>query len=68
MELFAAIYTDTDGFTFTCETVLGVFDTQEAAEAALADLKSVHRTNGHGVSRDTDYEVRAFNLNERLDW
>ncbi len=60
MKLYAAVWYDTDGFTYGCDTVLGVYSTR-----ALADARCLLHSEETKQSLD-NYESREFEVDS--DW
>jgi hypothetical protein len=58
VKLYAAIYYDTDGFTYSCDTVLGVYDERSKADERCLEWAKKHRRDDL-----SDFRVDEFELN-----
>ena len=58
--MYAAIYHDSDGYTYWCDVVLGVFNERSKADDFI--LREVE-SKQYGWRKLEDYEVREFEIN-----
>jgi hypothetical protein len=57
--LYAAIYNDSDGYTYSCQVMLGVFSERSLADGCI--LEEV-KSKKYSSRKLEDYEVIAFQL------
>lgn len=66
MTLFAVYFHESDGYTYWCDVVLGIFDAQAKADELILQMVEKHAQDAGNYGRGNidNYESYQFNINE----